>query len=99
MHGSMNVKFLTPSMHWTSVLFGVMQCCWDSSQHFKGATVIQITTCMALCLLGYDATYSGRSVHALQRSLHCHIPDDSNFITDLAFLASVLFGSGEGVHF
>ena len=36
----MNLKFLTPLL-WTSVLFGVMLCCWESSQHFKGATVLQ----------------------------------------------------------
>ena len=41
MHGSMNVKFLTPSLLWTKVLVGVMHCCCESSQHFKDAKVLQ----------------------------------------------------------
>jgi len=34
-------QFLTPSLLQTSVLYGVMLCCWESSQHFKRATVLQ----------------------------------------------------------
>lgn len=52
----------------------------------------------ACYLLGYNATNSGRSVHTLQRSLLCHTPDNSKFMTHLTFLASVSFGSGKGVH-